>query len=143
MTAGPFELQGEYLDANDQNAVTVHGVLQSSKPKGYWIQPSLYLIPKLLEGVVRYSAVDSSNRGVALSDGIRGATSGGTMEKMDELYVGGNWYIEGNDVKLQFGYIHGESKGAVAPTSATGVVATGTAIKATTDGFRSQVQVNF
>jgi len=143
VTAGNFNLQGEYLDANDQNAVTVHGVLQSSKPKGYWIQPSFYLVPKVLEGVVRYSAVDSSNRGVALSDGIRGATSGGTMDKMDELYVGGNWYIEGNDVKLQFGYIHGESKGAIAPTTATGVVANGTAIKATTDGFRSQVQVNF
>jgi hypothetical protein len=138
-----FNLQGEYMAAKSGNAVTVHGTVRSAKPDGFWIQPSYYLIPKLLEGVVRYSEVNSDNRGVALSDGIRGATSGGTMNKMDEWYVGGNWYIEGNDVKLQFGYIHGDGKGALAPTSATGVVANGSAIKASTDGIRSQVQVNF
>jgi Phosphate-selective porin O and P len=143
ITAGGFNLQAEYLDANSQNAVTVAGVLRAAKPKGYWVQPSFYIVPKKLEAVLRYSAVDSDNRGVALSDGIRGATSGGTMDKMDELYVGGNWYIVGNDVKLQFGYIHGESKDPLAPTTPTGVVATGTAVKASTDGVRSQVQVNF
>ena len=131
------------MTAEDKKAVTVLGLVHAAKPNGYWVQPSVYLIPKKLEAVVRYSALDSDNRGVALSDGIRGATSGGTMDKMDELYVGGNWYIEGNDVKLQFGYIHGTSKDPLSPTTATGVVATGTAIKASTDGFRTQVQVNF
>ncbi len=143
VTYGLFNLQGEWLDANDQHAVTVLGVNRSSNPSGYWIQPSYYLIPKVLEGVARYSYVNSDNRGVALSDGIRGATSGGTMNKMSELYVGGNWYIEGNDVKLQLGYIHGEGKDAILPAAANGVIATGAAIKASTDGVRSQIQVNF
>jgi len=138
-----FNLQGEYMRASDGNAVTVRGTVRSAHPDGFWIQPSYYIIPKVLEGLVRYTEVNSDNRGVALSDGIRGATSGGTMNKMNEWYVGGNWYIEGNDVKLQFGYIHGQGKGALAPTSATGVVATGTAVKASTDGIRTQVQVNF
>ncbi len=138
-----FNLQAEYMSAKSDNAVTVRGQVRAAKPDGYWIQPSYYLIPKVLEGVVRYSAVNSDNRGVALSDGIRGATSGGTMNKMDEWYIGGNWYIEGNDVKLQFGYIHGDGKGALTPTTATGVVANGAAIKASTDGIRSQIQVNF
>jgi hypothetical protein len=52
---------------------------------------------------------------------------------MDEWYFGFNWYIKGNDVKLQAGYIHGESNDTV----------TGKPASATTDGFRSQVQVNF
>ena len=143
VTYGDFNLQGEYENAKDDNAVVVRGVTRAAKPDGFWIQPSYYVIPKVLEGVVRYSEVNSDDRGVALSDGIRGATSGGTMNKMDEWYVGGNWYIEGNDVKLQFGYIHGNGKGAILPTSATGVVATGTATKASTDGIRTQVQVNF
>ncbi len=143
VTEGPLNLQGEYLSAKDDNAVTVYGVVRSAKPKGYWIQPSLYVVPKKLEAILRYSAVDSDDRGVALSDGIRGATSGGTMDKMNELYVGGNWYILGNDVKLQFGYIHGTSKDPILPTTASGVVATGAATHATTDGIRSQMQVNF
>jgi len=143
ITAGAFELQGEWLDSNDENAVTTYGVVHSAKPTGYWVQPSLFIVPKRLEAVLRYSYLDSDDRGVALSDGIRGATSGGTMDKMDELYIGGNWYIIGNDVKLQFGYIHGVSMDPLLPTTATGVVANGTAIHATTDGIRSQMQVNF
>ena len=143
VTEGVFRLQGEWMTAEDKKAVTVAGKVRAAKPNGYWVQPSIYLIPKKLEAVVRYSELDSDNRGVALSDGIRGATSGGTMDKMNELYIGGNWYIEGNDVKLQFGYIHGVSMDPLAPTTPTGVVATGTAIRASTNGFRSQVQVNF
>ncbi len=143
LTAGDFNLQAEYMKANDQNAVVVRGMTRAAKPDGAWIQPSYYVIPKVLEAVARYSYVDSDDRGVALSDGIRGATSGGTMNKMEEWYFGGNWYIEGNDVKLQLGYIHGQSKGAILPTTATGVVPNGTAIKASTDGIRTQLQVNF
>lgn len=143
VTYGDFNLQAEYLSSKDDNAVTVYGVTRAAKPSGAWIQPSYYLVPKILEGVVRYSWVNSDDRGVALSDGIRGATSGGTMNKMDEWYFGGNWYIDGNDVKLQFGYIHGDGKGAILPTAAGGVVANSAAIKASTDGVRTQVQVNF
>jgi phosphate-selective porin len=70
---------------------------------------------------------------VNISDGTRSAPSGGTMDKMSEWYLGGNWYIKGNDVKLQLGYIHSESKDTV----------TGAAAKAKADGVRSQMQVNF
>jgi phosphate-selective porin len=142
-TVADFNLQAEWMQANSKNAVNRFGTIGTANPNGFWIQPSYYIIPKVLEGVVRYSAVNSDDRGVALSDGIRGATSGGTMNKMNEWYVGGNWYIEGNDVKLQLGYIHGQSKGALLPTTPNGVVATGAAVKASTDGIRTQVQVNF
>jgi phosphate-selective porin len=52
---------------------------------------------------------------------------------MSEWYLGGNWYIKGNDVKLQLGYIHSESKDTVSGAAAT----------AKADGIRSQMQVNF
>jgi phosphate-selective porin len=85
------------------------------------------------EAVVRYTYVDSDGRGVNISDGTRSAPSGGTMDKMSEWFIGGNWYIKSNDVKFQLGYIHSESKDIV----------TGGTAKAQADGVRSQMQVNF
>jgi hypothetical protein len=131
VTYADFNLAGEFLDSKDQHGVSA---TQNADPKGFWIQPS-YRITKQLEAVVRYSEIDSNGRGVNLSDGIRSAPSGGTMDKMDEWYIGGSWYIKGNDVKLQAGYIHGESKDS-AVTGAGGP-------KATSDGIRSQVQLCF
>ena len=134
VTYGIFSLQAEYLSADDPNGA---GVGVSSKPWGYWVQPSVYLIPKTLEGVVRYSFINSDHRGVALSDGIRLSPSGGTMNELNELYIGGNWYLDGSDVTLQFGYIMGESK------NSTALVAPATQPQAKAEGFRTQVQVNF
>jgi phosphate-selective porin len=128
-TVGGLNLEGEWEEAQDDAGVK-NGV--SATPKGYWIQPAYKLTPQW-EGVFRYSYVDSNGRGIALSDGIRGAPSGGTMNKMDEYYIGINYYIKGNDVKLQAGYIHGESNNTVL----------GAPAQAQTDGLRSQVQVQF
>ncbi len=132
VTYAGFNLQGEWIDSKDPQGVSVK---QDAKPTGYWIQPAFMVVPDKLEAVVRYSYVNSNGRGINLSDGIRSAPSGGTMDKMDEWYIGGNWYIKGKDVVLQAGYIHGESKDS-APTGASGP-------KATSDGFRSQVQLQF
>jgi phosphate-selective porin len=126
---GPFELQGEYEAAQDDSGVK-NG--QNANINGYWIQPTYKFTPQW-EGVVNYSEINSDGRGVALSDVIRSAPSGGTMNKSNEWYLGFNYYIRGNDVKLQAGYIHGESDDTV----------TGGSAKAETDGIRSQVQVNF
>jgi phosphate-selective porin len=129
LTIGGFNLAAEILGAKDPlGASAIHG----ARPHGYWIQPA-YMITKQFEGVVRYSSVNSDGRGVNLSDGIKYAPSGGTMNKMQELYFGGNWYIKGNDVKLQAGYLIGQSVDTVG----------GSPAKAKTDGFRSQMQLNF
>lgn len=124
-----WDLQAEYFGSNDDHGVSA---TKSSHSWGYYIQPA-YKFTEKLEGVVRYSYVDSDGRGVQTSDGIRSAPSGGTMDKMSEWFIGGNYYIRGNDVKLQLGYTRGESKDTV----------TGGSAKATTDGVRSQLQVNF
>ena len=129
VTFAGLNLEGEYEKAQDDSGVAIH---HNADPDGYWVQGAYKFLPQW-EGVVRYSYVDSDGRGVALSDGIRSAPSGGTMNTMNEWYFGGNWYIKGNDVKLQAGYIHGESNNTVK----------GGPAHAETDGVRSQVQVNF
>ena len=128
VTIGGLDVEAEYFSADDNHGVSA---TRNAKPAGYWIQPA-YRVGQW-EAVVRYSNVDSDGRGVNISDGTRSAPSGGTMDKMSEWYLGGNWYIMGNDVKLQLGYIHSESKDTV----------TGAAAKAKADGVRSQMQVNF
>ena len=128
-TLGAFNLQAEWEQAQDDAGVA-NGV--SATPRGYWIQPSYRFTPQW-EGVVNYSTINSDGRGVALSDVIRSAPSGGTMDKSSEWYLGVNYYIKGNDVKLQAGYVHGQSKDTV----------TGAPASAETDGVRSQVQVQF
>jgi phosphate-selective porin len=131
ITAGKLNLMGEWEQAKvDAGSAAVAGA--NATPTGYWIQPSYKVTPGW-EAVVRYSYIDSDHRGVALSDGIRSAPSGGTMNTLNEWYFGANWYVKGNDYKFSIGYIHGESNTKV----------TGAPAKATTDGVRSLVQVNF
>jgi Phosphate-selective porin O and P len=128
VTYGGLDLEAEYWSAEDHHGVSA---TRDAKPTAYWIQPA-YRVGDL-EAVVRYSSVDSDGRGVNISDGTRSAPSGGTMDKMSEWYIGGNWYIKGNDVKFQLGYIHAESKDTV----------TGGTAGAKSDGVRSEMQVNF
>ena len=129
VTIGNFNLMAEWEQAQDDRGASA---TQDAKPNGYWIQPSYKLTPKW-EVVVNYSYVDSEWRGIALSDIIRSAPSGGTMNTASAGYYGLNYYIKGNDVKLQFGYVHGESNNTLK----------GAPAKATTDGARSQVQFQF
>lgn len=128
VTMGGFDLEAEYFSADDHHGVSA---TRNARPSGYWIQPA-YRVGDW-EAVVRYSYVDSDGRGVNISDGTRSAPGGGTMNKMSEWFVGGNWYIKSNDVKLQLGYIHAESKDTV----------TGGSASAKSDGVRSQMQVSF
>ncbi len=125
---GPFDLQLEYFGSSNDHGVSA---TQNSKSSAYSIQPA-YTIGNI-EYAVRYTFVNSDNRGVNLSDGIRSAPGGGTMNKMSEWFVGGTYFFRGNDAKLQLGYIAGQSKDTV----------TGGAAKASSEGVRSQMQVNF
>jgi len=126
--AGGFNFRGEYLWADNPHGVSA---TLDAKPTGYYLQPT-YRVGDF-EGVVRYSSLDSNGRGVDLSDGVRSAPSSGTMNKLNEWFIGGNWYIRGNDVKWQLGYIHAETKDTI----------TGGTAQAKTDGVRSQMQLNF
>jgi hypothetical protein len=128
VTNGALDVQAEYFGSDNQHGVSA---TQNSKGNAFSLQSS-YLFGTI-EPVARYTYVNSDHRGVNLSDGIRSAPGGGTMNKMTELFLGGNYYIRGNDVKLQAGYIYGESKDTI----------TGASASAKTQGFRSQLQLNF
>jgi phosphate-selective porin len=129
ITAGKFTFAAEYLGSDVEQGVSP---TQDANPWGFWIQPSLMINPKL-ELVGRYSYLDSDGRGVNLSDGVRSSPSGGTMDKLTEIYLGANYYILGNDLKFQLGYVYGRSKDTI----------TGGTASAETQGVRSQFQLNF
>jgi hypothetical protein len=126
---GDFDLQLEYFGSDNQHGVSA---VKNSKSSAYSIQPA-YKFSEKIEGVVRYTKVDSDGRGIQTSDGIRSAPSGGTMDKLDEWYAGFSYFFRGNDVKWQLGYIYGTTKDTV----------TGGTAGAKTQGVRSQMQVNF
>jgi hypothetical protein len=127
-TKGRFNLQLEYFVSDNDHGASA---TRDSRGRAFMVQPSYKA--GSFEYVLRYSHVDSDGRGVNLSDGIRSAPSGGTMDTMSEWFGGVNYYIRGNDVKLQLGVMHGEANDTVF----------GAPAKATTQGVRSQMQVNF
>lgn len=58
---------------------------------------------------VRYSALFTNGRGVKISDAVSAAPSiesGGTdfYNNAQSIFAGVNWYIDGNNVKMQLGY---------------------------------------
>ncbi len=126
---GPFGLVAEYMAADVERGASA---TEDAKPWGFFVQPS-YALNDKIELVARYSYVDSDGRGVNLSDGVRSAPGGGTHDKLTEVFLGGNWYIKQNDLKLQAGYVYGKSEDTV----------TGGDASAETNGFRSQLQLNF
>jgi hypothetical protein len=133
MRYGKFSILGEYMGSDNEQGVSA---TRDSNSTGYYIQGSYRTGP--WEPVVRYTFVDSDGRGIQTSDGIRSSASGGTMNELMELFLGVNWYIVGNEakheVKLQAGYLFGESRDTINGASGP---------KANVQGLRSQLQVNF
>ena len=61
----------------------------------------------------RYSWLDTGGRGIMTSDAQRQATNVGTLyNNAQEFYFGINWYICGDDVKLQLGYSYVQCSGS-------------------------------
>jgi hypothetical protein len=129
VTYGRFNLLAEYLSADIQKGVSA---TRDAKPSGYYIQPSVMLTDNI-EFVTRYQSLDTDGRGVNLSDVIRSAPGASTMNKFSEWYVGGNYYLRGQDLKFQLGLLSGKTKETV----------TGAPAEAKTVGLRSQVQLQF
>jgi len=126
----------EYYRADNERGASL---TQDAHPSGFWIQPSYRF--GSFEPTLRFSFTDSDGRGLVPGDLVRSApnVAGLTFDRMSEWYAGVNWYPVGNDlrheVKVQAGYIYAESTRRL--TGPAGVS------KLATDGFRSQLQVNF
>lgn len=88
-------------------------------PFGATVIPS-YRINEEFEVVARWSHIQSNGAGIAPASVVPGAANpvapfpvGRAFNRADSFYVGGNWYILGNDVKLSAGYEWSQFSGAV------------------------------
>lgn len=129
ISAGRLGLMAELLIADVDRGASATA---DATPKGFFIQPS-FLVTETVEAVFRYAWLDSDHRGVTLSDVVRSAPNGGTMNTIIEWYAGGNWYLRGNDLKFQLGAVLGKTRETLS----------GTPAEAKTVGVRSQMQMQF
>jgi polyhydroxyalkanoate synthesis regulator phasin len=129
INAPRWGFMAEYLTADVERGAANNS---DAQPAGFYLQPTL-LLTETIEAVVRYAWLDSDRRGVTLTDVIRSSASGGTMDKITEWYAGANWYLRGNDLKLQLGAVYGKTKDTV----------TGAPAEAKAVGVRSQMQIQF
>ncbi len=93
LNIGPFDLIGEYLEEY-VNGRTVNGVspgFADFEASGWYVQGSCFFIPKKLQAVVKWEAL---NPGQVGNDGIHSITGGL------------NYYIHGDSIKLMLNYIH-------------------------------------
>ena len=124
-----FSLMAEYLVADVEGGASGNA---DARPAGLFVQPALYLTDTI-EAVARFAWLDSDGRGVTLSDVVRSAPGRVMMNTFMEWYAGANWYLRGNDLKLQLGAVYGRTRDTV----------TGAAAEAEAIGVRSQMQVQF
>lgn len=126
---GRFGLMAEYLTADVDRGASA---TRDARPAGWFVQPS-FLVSDTFELVARYQSLDTDGRGLNLGDVVRSAPAGPTLNKFEEWYGGANWYLRGNDLKLQLGGIYGKAQETL----------TGTPAEAKTVGVRSQMQIQF
>ncbi|HOO92269.1 MAG TPA: hypothetical protein PKX94_02285, partial [Opitutales bacterium] len=73
--------------------------------KGFYVMPSFYFIPKKLQGVVRYQYIDG-DEGVSIghnryADRVNNLYGAGN--EYTAIYVGANYYIQGDNLKFMAG----------------------------------------
>ncbi len=108
------------------------------KPEGYTVLAA-YKFTEQLEGVVRYSQLDTDRQGATFGGLYRdGSNISGVYNKFDSVYVGVNYYFVDHNAKIMFGYEN--AKASELMSGLGGTVGTG---KADADIFRLQAQVLF
>jgi hypothetical protein len=145
-------VQAEYISTtNEARGATASSV--ERKPEGYTILAA-YKFTDQVEGVVRYSQLDTDGQGATFgglyrdASNITSAASGAVFNKFDSVYVGVNYYFVDHNAKIMFGYEKAKASQMLGSTAslATGVGALGGlagAGKADADIFRLQAQVLF
>ena len=85
--------------------------------------------------IARFAYLDTDGRGTVMGDGIRNAASGEIFDNGWSIYIGLNWYIIGDDLKLQLGYEYTRLKDSPTQTS--------NKQNSEANSFRTQLQVLF
>jgi hypothetical protein len=132
-------VQAEYISTtNEARGAGVDGV--ERKPTGFTALAA-YKFTDQIEGVVRYSQLDTDGQGSTFGDLYRDAKNiSSSYNKFDSVYVGVNYYFVDHNAKIMFGYeMANASEGLTAQT--LGAAQDGR--KADADIFRLQAQVLF
>ncbi len=93
LNIGPFDLIGEYL-GEDVDGRTVNGVRPGFKnfdPSGWYVQGSYFILPKKLQGVVKWEGLAPDQ----VDD-----------DSIHSITAGLNYYIHGDSIKVMANYIH-------------------------------------
>jgi hypothetical protein len=139
-------VQAEYIGTTNE----ARGSSVERKPEGFTALAA-YKFTDQIEGVVRFSQLDTDGQGATFGGLYRDATNfnngaatplGYVYNKFDSVYVGVNYYFVDHNAKIMFGYENAKAKGLIGTTlnTSTSVVGTG---KADADIFRLQAQVLF
>jgi len=131
-------VQAEFISTTNE----ARGTSIERKPEGFTALAA-YKFTDQIEGVVRYSQLDTDGQGGTFGDLYRDAKNVGSgfYNKFDSVYVGVNYYFVDHNAKIMFGY---EKANASEGMSAAGTTTTTTdGRKADADIFRLQAQVLF
>ena len=127
-------VQAEYIGTTNE----ARGASIERKPEGFTALAA-YKFTDQVEGVVRYSQLDTDGQGATFGDLYRdGKNISGVYNKFDSVYVGVNYYFVDHNAKIMFGYE--QAKASQLMSALNGTVGTG---KADADIFRLQAQVLF
>ncbi len=93
LNVGPFDLIAEYFheEVNGRNVNGVPPGFADFEPSGFYVQGSYFILPKKLQAVVKWEALNPGQFG---NDGIHSITGGL------------NYYIHGDSVKVMANYVH-------------------------------------
>jgi len=145
---GNLVVQAEMISTtNEARGVTATTI--ERKPEGFTALAA-YKFTDQVEGVIRYSKLDTDGQGSNFSGLYRDAaafSSSVYYNKFDSIYVGVNYYFVDHNAKIMLGYEKAKASERLGSTaSATGTSAPGGIVgtgKADADIFRLQAQVLF
>jgi len=131
-------LQAEMITTTNEASAGSTPSAVERKPQGYTLLAA-YKFTEQVEGVVRYSELDTDGQGATFGGLYRdGSNIGGVYNKFDSFYVGVNYYFVDHNAKLMLGYEN--AKASELMSGIGGTIGTG---KANADIFRLQAQVLF
>jgi phosphate-selective porin OprO and OprP len=100
LTFGPVGLQAEYIFMNyqpDYGNFTATTIDDDFNSAGYYVTATYDIVPKKLQALVRWESMNTDHN-VGAADA-------------DVFTAGLNYYIKGNDLKLQANYLYGKIEG--------------------------------
>lgn len=131
-------VQAEMISTTNEAVVGSTPNAVERKPEGYTLLAA-YKFTDQVEGVVRYSQLDTAGQGATFGGLYRdGSNVSGVYNKFDSVYVGVNYYFVDHNAKIMFGYEN--AKASELMSGLGGTIGTG---KADADIFRLQAQVLF